>query len=177
MIFFQLAGNEEEVQKVEVQKAESSTKSREEQASPGSSPRGLQYDQFGDELDLPQFSSGVLQALQEDRSSEVWSELIDELLLYFARKFPTRMNNPRDYQQVGRKMFKSYPCIKRFGSHPWSALMTSLSNRMRTHRHKMKRRSDEEITSDTEPRFEMRVETELKPQVRYERGIDFSINK
>ena len=70
-------------------------------------------------LELPAFSSGVKTALSEGKSNEVWSQMIDELVMFYARKYPSRLKCSEDYQIVGRMMYSSYPTIGRFGMHPW----------------------------------------------------------
>lgn len=37
------------------------------------------------DLEIPRFSSGVTNALLENRSAEIWHELVDELQLFFSR--------------------------------------------------------------------------------------------
>ena len=44
-------------------------------------------DVFGRDLELPRFSSGVQRALTQNRSAEVWSEVIDEMLCFYSRHF------------------------------------------------------------------------------------------
>ena len=122
---------------------------------------------FGRDLELPKFSSGVQTALCNSRSAEVWSELIDEMLCFYTRHFSDRLNCALDYQIVGRKMFKAYPSIGRFGTHPWSALMSTLSSRMRTYRHKKRQRSGEAVSGKVEKIFDMRIEGEIKPEVTF----------
>ena len=70
-------------------------------------------------LTLPNFSSGVKSALQEGNSSDVWTQMLDELVTYFARHYPNRLHCSEDYQTIGKMMYKSYSCIERYGAHPW----------------------------------------------------------
>ena len=70
-------------------------------------------------LELPVFSLGVKTALIEGKSNEVWRQMIDELVMFYARKFPSRLKCSDDYQLVGRMMFSTYPTVGRFGTHPW----------------------------------------------------------
>ena len=74
---------------------------------------------LGEKLTLPDFSSGVKNALSQGNSSEVWSQMIDELLTFYARKYPDRLKCFDDYQIVGRLMYSTYPSIARFGTHKW----------------------------------------------------------
>ena len=66
---------------------------------------------LGEKLTLPDFSSGVKNALSEGNSSEVWSQMIDELLTFYARKYPNTLKCSDDYQIVGRLMYSTYPSI------------------------------------------------------------------
>ena len=70
-------------------------------------------------LELPVFSTGVKNALSDGKSAEVWSQMLDELLMFFSRKYPNRLNCSEEYQTVGRMMFSAYPTIGRFRTHPW----------------------------------------------------------
>ena len=70
-------------------------------------------------LELPVFSSGVKTALLEGKSNEVWSQMIDELVMFYGRKFPSRLKCSDDYQLVRRMMYSTYPTIGRFGTHQW----------------------------------------------------------
>ena len=70
-------------------------------------------------LELPVFASGVKTALIEGKSNEVWSQMIDELVMFYARKFPSRLKCSDDYQLVGRMIFSTYPTVGRFGTHQW----------------------------------------------------------
>ena len=76
-------------------------------------------DKCGERLTLPEFSSGVKTALCAGNSSEIWSQIIEELVTFYSRKYPDRMKCSDDYQIVGRLMFAAYPSIGRFGTHPW----------------------------------------------------------
>ena len=126
-------------------------------------------DMFGRDLELPRFSSGVQRALIQNRSAEVWSEVVDEMLCFYTRHFEGRLNCSLDYSIVGRKMYKAYPNIGRFGSHPWSALMSTLSSRMRTFRHNCKRKqknADSIKGSDKDGQiFDMTIEGDTKSEV------------
>ena len=46
-------------------------------------PLDLEY--MRRDLELPQFSTGVRHALLNKRSGEVWSQLLEELMLYYSR--------------------------------------------------------------------------------------------
>ena len=70
-------------------------------------------------LELPVFSMGVKNALTEGKSAEVWSQMIDELLMFYCRKYPDRLKSLDEYQLVGRMMLSAYPTISRFGTHLW----------------------------------------------------------
>ena len=70
-------------------------------------------------LQLPEFSSGVKMALSQGNSSEVWSQMIEELITFYARRYPNRLKCSEDYQIVGRLMYSAYPSIGRFGTHQW----------------------------------------------------------
>ena len=70
-------------------------------------------------LTLPDFSSGVKTALSGGNSSEVWCQMIDELVTFYSRKYPNRLKCSDDYQLVGRMMYSAYPSIGRFGTHKW----------------------------------------------------------
>ena len=70
-------------------------------------------------MELPVFSLGVKTALLEGKSNEVWSQMIDELVMFYGRKFPSRLKCSEDYQLVGRMMYSTYPTIGRFGTHQW----------------------------------------------------------
>ena len=48
---------------------------------------------LGEKLILPKFSSGVKNALSEGNSSKVWSQMIDELLTFYSRKYPKQLSN------------------------------------------------------------------------------------
>ena len=73
-------------------------------------------------LELPVFSSGVKSALSEGKSTEVWSQMVDELVMFYTRKYPSRLKCSDDYQTVGRMMYSTYPTIGRFGTHQWVCL-------------------------------------------------------
>ena len=45
--------------------------------------------------------------------------MIDELLTFYARKYPDRLKCSDDYQIVGRLMYSTYPSIARFGTYKW----------------------------------------------------------
>ena len=47
-------------------------------------------------ITIPDLSSGVKSALIQGNSSEVWSQLIDELLTFYTRKFPHRLQCSQD---------------------------------------------------------------------------------
>ena len=66
-----------------------------------------------EELELPTFSSGVTHALNENRSSDVWPQIIDEMSLFYIRKFPDRMKCTEDYQIVGKNLYRRFPSISR----------------------------------------------------------------
>ena len=70
-------------------------------------------------LTIPNFSDGVRSALKDGNSLEVWNQMIEELLVYYIREYPTRLRCSNDYQQIGKLMYKTYPCTSRFGTHPW----------------------------------------------------------
>lgn len=74
-----------------------------------------------------------------------------------------------DYQMVGKMMYQSYPTIGRYGRYPWSALMASLSSKMRSQRYKVKRKVMAHVTEANskrkEPLLELKTETDLKGQV------------
>ena len=70
-------------------------------------------------LTLPDFSSGVKTALSDGNSSEVWGQMIEELVTFYSRKYPNRLKCSDDYQLVGRMMYSAYPSIGRFGTHKW----------------------------------------------------------
>ena len=70
-------------------------------------------------MELPVFSSGVKTALLEGKSNEVWSQMIDELVMFYGRKFPSRLKCSEDYQLVRRMMYSTYPTIGRFGTDQW----------------------------------------------------------
>ena len=70
-------------------------------------------------LGLPVFSTGVKNALSEGKLAEVWGQMIDDLVMFYSRKYPTRLNCSEYYQIVGRLMFSTYPTIGRFGTHQW----------------------------------------------------------
>ena len=70
-------------------------------------------------LQLPEFSSGVKMALSQGNSSKVWSQMIEELITFYARRYPNRLKCSEDYQIVGRLMYSAYPSIGRFGTHQW----------------------------------------------------------
>ena len=55
-------------------------------------------DKCGERLALPEFSSLVKTALCAGNSSEVWSQMIEELVTFYSRKYPDRMKCSDDYQ-------------------------------------------------------------------------------
>ena len=61
-------------------------------------------------LTIPCFSDGVRSALKDGNSLEVWNQMIEELLVYYIREYPTRLRCSNDYQQIGKLMYKTYPC-------------------------------------------------------------------
>ena len=69
---------------------------------------------LGEKLTLPDFSSGVKNALSQGNSSEVWSQMIDELLTFYARKYPNRLKCSDDNQIVGCLMCSAYPSITQY---------------------------------------------------------------
>ena len=70
-------------------------------------------------LELPVFSTGVKNALGEGKSAEVWGQMLDELVMFYSRKYPKRLDCSDNYQIVGRMMYSTYPTIGRFGTHQW----------------------------------------------------------
>lgn len=70
-------------------------------------------------LTIPEFSSGVRTALSDGNSSEVWGQMIEELVTFYLRKYPDRLKCSDDYQLIGRMMYSAYPSIGRFGTHKW----------------------------------------------------------
>ena len=78
--------------------------------------------QRNEAFELPMFSTGVRSALADGKSGEVWSQMIDELLMFYSRRYPERLKSSEDYQVVGRLMHAAYPTIGRFETHPWVSL-------------------------------------------------------
>ena len=74
---------------------------------------------FSETLELPMFSTGVKNALAEGKSAEVWGQMLDELVMFYSRRYPSRLNCSEDYQIVGRMLYSAYPSIGRFGTHKW----------------------------------------------------------
>ena len=74
---------------------------------------------FEETLTLPEFSSGVKTALSQGNSSEVWSQMIEELLTFYVRRYPNRLKCSDDYQIVGQLIYSAYPSIGWFGTHKW----------------------------------------------------------
>lgn len=84
---------------------------------------------------------------------------------HFSRNHSNRLRSAPDYQSVGRKMFELYPCIARFGTHPWSCLMASLSSRMRSFRFKKRQKDGEKVKKKLQHEFTIRKESKIKPEV------------
>lgn len=76
-------------------------------------------EKFSEPLELPVFSTGVKNALTEGKSAEVWGQMLDELVMFYSRRYPSRLNCSEDYQIVGRMLYSAYPTIGRFGTHKW----------------------------------------------------------
>lgn len=70
-------------------------------------------------LSIPDFSSGVRNALLNGKSGDVWSQMLDELVTFYTRNYPNRLHSTHDYKMLGKMLYKAYPSITRFGSHPW----------------------------------------------------------
>lgn len=113
-----------------------------------SSPPAEQLSCGGSILRLPDFTSGVREALIKNESAEVWSQVITQTVDYYRRFYPDRFFKSEDYRLLGQIMFKKYPSITRFGKQPWSAFTAAVSARMRSIRHKIvaKRKLEEEGT-------------------------------
>ena len=45
--------------------------------------------------------------------------MIEELITFYARRYPNRLKCSEDYQIVGRLMYSAYPSIGQFGTHQW----------------------------------------------------------
>ena len=70
-------------------------------------------------LTLPEFSPRVQDSLAVGDADGVWGRIIEELVFFYQKYHPNRMNCTTDYQLVGKLMYKAYPCIEKFGVHPW----------------------------------------------------------
>ena len=46
-----------------------------------------------------------------------------ELITYYTWKYPDRLKTSEDYQIVGKMTIKAYPCLERFGVHPWVSVI------------------------------------------------------
>lgn len=104
-----------------------------------SSPTGETFSSSGSVfLKLPDFTSGVTEALLKNESAEVWSQLVTQTVDFYRRYFPSRMETSEDYRMLGQMMFRKYPAIARFGKQPWSAFTQAVSSRMRSIRHQVK---------------------------------------
>ena len=95
-------------------------------------------------LKLPDFTSGVREALLKNESAEVWSQMVTQTVDYYRRYFPNRLHSSEDYRVLGQMMLRKYPTIARFGKNPWSAFTHAVSSRMRSIRHQNKRKRGEE---------------------------------
>ena len=70
-------------------------------------------------LSIPDFSSGVRNALLNGKSGDVWSQMLDELVTFYTRNYSNRLHSTHDYKILGKMLYKAYPSIATFGSHPW----------------------------------------------------------
>ena len=95
-------------------------------------------------LKLPDFTSGVTEALLKNESAEVWSQVVTQTVDYYRRFFPHRLQSSEDYRLLGQMMLRKYPTIARFGKQPWSAFTHAVSSRMRSIRHQNKRKMEQE---------------------------------
>ena len=73
-------------------------------------------------LNLPEFSSGVREALENNRCHEVWSKMIRELAEYYIKFYPEMRSDTVKFQEIGRMMFEKYRCIERLGKNPWVSI-------------------------------------------------------
>ena len=118
-----------------------SQKSTSSISSPGAETSSFSV---GAVIKLPDFTSGVTEALLKNESAEVWSQMVTQTVDYYRRFYPQRMQCSEDYRVLGQMMLRKYPTIARFGKQPWSAFTHAVSSRMRSMRHQNKRKSEVE---------------------------------
>ena len=78
-------------------------------------------------LALPEFSSSVREALENNRCHEVWSKMIRELAEYYIKYNPEIKSDTAKFQEIGRMMFDKYKSIQRLGKHPWVSIYNIIS--------------------------------------------------
>jgi len=64
-------------------------------------------------MKLPDFSATVVNGLRQNDSITVWSMMIEQLAHHCLDNYAARLKTSADYKEIGRLMFKKYPCIKR----------------------------------------------------------------
>ena len=74
------------------------------------------------EIELPQFTPGVVMKLQQnDLSSGTLNDMLKQAANYYYYKYPT-MKDSVYYQAIGLKLVKKYKCLIHEGSKPWARL-------------------------------------------------------
>ena len=101
-------------------------------------------------LKLPDFTSGVRDALLKNESAAVWSQVVTQSVDYYRRFYPDRLQCSEDYRLVGQMMLRKYPSIARFGKHPYTAFTHAVSSRMRSIRHQNKRKSEQHMENSSD---------------------------
>ena len=66
-------------------------------------------------LSIPDFSSGMRNALLNGKSGDVWSQMLDELVTFYTRNYPNRLNSTEDYKILGKMLYKACPSTGNFG--------------------------------------------------------------
>lgn len=70
-------------------------------------------------LALPDFSSSVREALDNNRCHEIWTKMIREMAEYYMKYHPELRSDTAKFQEIGRMMYQQYRCVERLGKHPW----------------------------------------------------------
>ena len=117
-------------------------------------------------LKLPDFTSGVREALLKNESAEVWSQVVTQSVDYYRRFYPDRLQCSEDYRLVGQMMLRKYPSIARFGKHPYSAFTHAVSSRMRSIRHQNKRKDMDNSGDDASSEPKSKRKLSMVPSVQ-----------
>ena len=74
------------------------------------------------DLPIPEFSVYIKQCLRNRESAKVWNKAVDEAAHFYLAFYPSDVDNQKAYTNIGQKLHKAFPDIKREGEYPWVSL-------------------------------------------------------